>query len=216
MKELIASHGGKVMALKCHYYFAYPDADRPFWWNKNLSGGPIVEQGTHFCDTARYLVGDVDLDTVQAMTLKESDRGGAGVLSKVSTNTGCEVGIRPEERIPRITIATWRFQEGGLGTLVHAVSLHGQKYESSIDILMDGLRMTLYEPYHPICRLEVRDGGNDVQVYDFGKEDLYELELRTFLNAVRSGDFSKIESPYEDAAKTYDFTWAIRRAGEKK
>lgn len=218
MKELIQKHGGKVMAFVGHYYLAYSELDHAFWWDIRSSGGPIVEQATHFCDLARFLVGEVDLDSIQAMTLKEADEGQAGVLQKIKTESGCEVGISSADKIPRVTMATWRFQDGGLGSLTHAVALQGKKYESSLDILMDGLRMTLHEPYHPKCKLLVRDGStgsDDVEVYDFGKEDLYLPELRVFLEAVRNGDCSSIASPYSDATRTYDLTWAIRRAGEK-
>ena len=82
---------------------------------------------------------------------------------------------------------------------------------------MDGLRMTLYEPYHPECKLLVRDNKSDYEVsYEYGTDDPYETEMRVFLDAVKSGDAAKIASSYSDAAESYNFTWTIRRAGEKK
>ena len=53
MKELIASHGGKVMAFNARFYIVYNEIDRAFWWDMDKSGGPIVEQATHFLDLAR-------------------------------------------------------------------------------------------------------------------------------------------------------------------
>ena len=66
------------------------------------SAGPIVEQGTHFCDLSRYFGGEVDMDTVQAHSLEWDEN--AGHLSKMVV---VETAIPPENRIPRVTSATW-------------------------------------------------------------------------------------------------------------
>lgn len=66
------------------------------------SAGPIVEQGTHFCDLSRYFGGDVDMSTVQAHSLEWDEN--AGHLSKMVVD---ETAIPPENRIPRVTSATW-------------------------------------------------------------------------------------------------------------
>ncbi len=68
MKELMTVHGGKVIAFNGRYYRTYSEARKSFWWNRSLSGGPIVEEATHFCDLARYLCGDVVPETIQATT----------------------------------------------------------------------------------------------------------------------------------------------------
>lgn len=70
--------------------------------NINVSQGPVVEQGTHFCDLSRYFGGDVDLSTVQAHSLEWDEE--AGHLRKQTID---ESQIAPENRIPRVTSATW-------------------------------------------------------------------------------------------------------------
>lgn len=70
--------------------------------NYVFSQGPVVEQGTHFCDLSRYFGGDVDLSTVTAHSLEWDEE--AGHLSKQSID---ESQIAPENRIPRVTSATW-------------------------------------------------------------------------------------------------------------
>ena len=67
MKELIQKHGGKVMSFEARYYYAYSDNSNPYWWNASQSGGPVVEQATHFCDIARYLAGDIDESTIHTL-----------------------------------------------------------------------------------------------------------------------------------------------------
>ena len=66
------------------------------------SAGPIVEQGTHFCDLSRYFGGEVDISTVTAHSLEWDET--AGHLSKQSID---ESKITPDNRIPRVTAATW-------------------------------------------------------------------------------------------------------------
>ena len=66
------------------------------------SAGPIVEQGTHFCDLSRYFGGEVDISTVTAHSLEWDET--AGQLSKQSID---ESKITPDNRIPRVTAATW-------------------------------------------------------------------------------------------------------------
>lgn len=66
------------------------------------SAGPIIEQGTHFCDLSRYFGGEVDIGSVQAHSLEWDEN--AGQLSKMTID---ESKILPENRIPRVTAATW-------------------------------------------------------------------------------------------------------------
>lgn len=66
------------------------------------SYGPIIEQGTHFCDLSRYFGGEIQIDTVQGHSLEWDEP--AGVLSKIAID---ENKIAPENRIPRATAATW-------------------------------------------------------------------------------------------------------------
>lgn len=68
----------------------------------SFSAGPIIEQGTHFCDLSRYFGGEVDMSTVTAHSLEWDEN--AGHLSKMQVD---ETAIPPENRIPRVTSATW-------------------------------------------------------------------------------------------------------------
>jgi predicted dehydrogenase len=69
----------------------------------HCSAGPIIEQGTHFCDLSRYFGGEVDISTVAAHSLEWYED--AGRLSKLNID---ESKIAEENRIPRVTSATWR------------------------------------------------------------------------------------------------------------
>ena len=70
------------------------------WWNIDQSGGPVVEQGTHFCDLARFLVGEINLDTVQAIAIKQTDP--LGELKALAPNVvKLEERLEAHKRIPR-------------------------------------------------------------------------------------------------------------------
>jgi predicted dehydrogenase len=119
MKEIIEQNDLTVMATIARYACAYEAIAKPDWWDKSrrfdpnpaicepptyplVSAGPIVEQGTHFCDLSRYFGGDVDISTVAAHSLEWYESAG-----HLSAQVIDESKIAPENRIPRITSATW-------------------------------------------------------------------------------------------------------------
>ena len=55
-------------------------------------------------------------------------------------------------------LAQWSFDGGGIGSLVHGAVLKGQRYEASLSVWADGLRMCLDEPYSDSCTLKIREG----------------------------------------------------------
>jgi len=210
MKELINKYGAP-RAFNARYNCAYTTISKHEWWDKEKCGGPIVEQATHFCDLARFLVGEVNLFSIQATALNETDS--LGQLSRVP-NTVFEQAIPIENRIPRVMAAFWRFESGAVGSLMHGVLLHEIKYESELEIWGDGYRLVLIDPYHK-CQLSVRLPGSDkVEVFDFGNDDYYLSEDRVFIESIANKTSTIIYSPYEDAANTYKLTMAIRDASE--
>lgn len=111
----------------------------------------VVEQATHFLDLSvfavtrreafqradfstarrsRYFGGDVDMSTVQAQALEWDEP--AGQLSVVPVD---ESKIADEDRIPRVTSATWKYENGAVGSLTHALTLQGYKYSCEIEVL---------------------------------------------------------------------------------
>lgn len=175
-----------------------------------------MEQATHFCDLARYFGGDVALETVKAYCISPSEP--LGMLSRMPTDplTGkmVEEGIPESRRIPRATVAIWRFRSGALGSLTHSSLLNDTRYSSEFEVWADGLLMNLIDPYTE-CKLVIRSPGvEETQVLSFKGDDPYMSEDEAFLSAVASGNSDRILSPYSDAKKSYELTWAIRRASE--
>ncbi|KAH7482135.1 hypothetical protein KRP22_009866 [Phytophthora ramorum] len=206
IKELL--QGKKPVCLMARYNCTYAAIPSPFWWNSAHCGGPIVEQATHFADIARYLVGEVDMDTVYSRSVKASlTPGDIGYLEKVPVD---ETVIPAENRVPRAHVANWYFKSGALGNLVHGALLQGEAYDASLEIMADGLRIGVVKPYSETPTLKVLKGDSDEELtFEFPGDDMYLTEDHEFLKAIH-GEGEDIRCQYVDAVNTYALTCKIR------
>jgi len=206
VKELIEDFG-HVKAFSARYMCAYTNLSRPMWWDVKSSGGPIIEQATHFCDLARFLCGEIDFDSIRALSVKQHHA--RGHLKHCPSNVDEQL-IPQSRRVPRVTTAFWKFEHGGVGNLTHGVLLHKDKYETEIEIWGDGYRIELEDPYGK-CRLKYRAPHSEETVTEQNfDDDAYLEEDRVFLEALMDRSKCKhIQSPYHDAVNTYKFTWKI-------
>ena len=211
MKQIIAENDLHVMAVNARYIMAYEHTAKLDWWDKSKNPGPIVEQATHFCDLARYFAGEVDLSTVMAQSLEHYEP--AGQLSKIPVD---ESLIEPRNRIPRVTCATWKFESGAVGSLTHAVALQGTDYSTQIDVYADGYSMRLVDPYNAPMLYIRRPGDDHEEIVRYNDDDPFFSEVSSLIDCIEHGEgTSPILSSYEDAARTYALTWAIREASER-
>ncbi|KAJ4001365.1 putative oxidoreductase C terminal-domain-containing protein [Lentinula boryana] len=214
MKHIIEENNLTVMTTIARYACAYEAIAKPDWWDKSKSAGPVIEQGTHFCDLSRYFGGEVDYDSVVAHSLEWDEN--AGQLSAMKVD---ESKIPPENRIPRVTSATWKYDSGAVGTFTHVVALQGTNYSCELEVYADGYCLRLVDPYvQPV--LYVRKPGDDhEQTYRFPDDDPFFSEVSNLIDIIEDieedPDAACILSSYEDAVKTYELTWAIRKASEK-
>ncbi|KAL6308264.1 putative oxidoreductase C terminal-domain-containing protein [Sparassis latifolia] len=162
MKKIIEDHNIAVMGTNARYVMAYEYARKPSWWDKTSSGGPIVEQATHFCDLSRYFGGDVSLASVSAHTVEHDDAPG-----HLSAKRFDEEPIPPENRLPRLTSATWKYKSGAVGTLTHVIALHGTTYDTEFEVYADGYRLKLVDPYDAPVLYVRRPGAAAEDVYSF-------------------------------------------------
>ncbi|KAK2761763.1 hypothetical protein FQN54_001591 [Arachnomyces sp. PD_36] len=214
-KHIIQENNLTVMSIGARYTCAYEKIRKLDWWDKSKLCGPIVEQATHFCDLCRYLGGEVDLDTVQAISLEHDEK--AGKLSRQAID---ESSIPEEQRIPRATTSFWS-ENRALGTLTHLIALHGTRYSNEIVITADGYQLRLVDLYtNPTLYLRTPTLEQE-EVYTYPDDDPFYTELSNLIDVV-DGDIDgtvlpedKVLSSYSDACKTYEFTWRIRDESEK-
>jgi predicted dehydrogenase len=213
MKKIIEENNLTVMCTIARYACAYQAIAKPDWWDKSKSAGPVVEQGTHFCDLSRYFGGEVDISSVNAHSLEWDEN--AGNLSKMSID---ESKIAPENRIPRVTSATWKYDSGAVGSFTHVVGLQGTNYSCELEVFADGYSLKLVNPYvQPV--LYVRRPGDDQEhTYRFPDDDPFFSEVSNLIDVIEDieedPEAALILSSFEDACKTYELTWAIREASE--
>ncbi|WFD07116.1 hypothetical protein MVES1_002473 [Malassezia vespertilionis] len=206
MKQILDENNLEVMSVNAREQTAKLD-----WWDKSQNPGPIVEQATHFCDLCRYFAGEVDLDSVSAHALEYNEP--AGKLSKIPFD---ESLIKPENRIPRITAATWKFETGAVGSLTHAVALQGHNYSTELDLYADGHMLRLVDPYNNPVLYFRRPGDDHEEIVRYPNDDPFFSEVSNLIDCIEHGpNAAPILSSYEDATKTYALTWAIRMASER-
>ena len=211
MKQIIAENDLHVMAVNARYIMAYEHTAKLDWWDKSKNPGPIVEQATHFCDLARFFAGEVDLSSVMAQSLEHYEP--AGQLRKIPVD---ESLIEPANRIPRVTCATWKFESGAVGSLTHAVALQGTDYSTQIDVYADGYSLRLVDPYNAPMLYIRRPGDDHEEIVRYNDDDPFFSEVSNLIDCIEHGEgTSPILSSYEDAARTYALTWAIREASER-
>jgi hypothetical protein len=89
--------------------------------------------------------------------------------------------------------------------------------------------LSLVDPYGEPQLHVRRPGSDEYEVIPTPGDDPYQTEMNHFIDTVRQvvykmgiandqiegGENPEILSTYEDAAKTYEFTWAIRQSSEE-
>jgi Putative oxidoreductase C terminal domain len=93
-------------------------------------------------DLCRYFGGEVNYSTIRAHALEHFE--GPGKLSKLSID---ESSIPPERRIPRMTVASWKFESGAVCNFTHGLVLHGSRYDTTLEVYCDGWSFRLVDPY---------------------------------------------------------------------
>lgn len=168
------------------------DAD---WWHKRaMSGGALVDQASHLLDMGIYLCGPVKK-----------------VLSVV-TRRDCP---QPGGDIPDMILATWEFANGTHGRILHTCALNQLKHRIGFDVMFPKVEAKLER----VGDLEIiSEGDLETSPGNYNKWlcniDSYVDEDRIFLDAVRSGDNSKIRCTFKDAANTVAFADAIYKCAE--
>jgi len=203
IKKTLKERNLKPVSILARYNTAYPTILKAMWWDMRRSGGPIIEQGTHFCDLLRYFGGDVDLTTVHAVRVSPNSE--PGTLSLIPKEV--EKDLPEEFRIPRATHAVFKFKSGAIGSLSHGVLQHGTHYLTEFEIWCDGLRILLHDPYTEKCHVYLNE-----ERFDFAVDDPYLTEDQVFLEAISKKSTDAILSPYSDAVQTYELTYAITHA----
>ncbi len=183
-----------------------------FWWkDKDLSGGQIVEQTIHQFDIIRYVFGEPE---------EVCTYGTRGFVKGI-----------PDYNTDDCSVTIVKFQNGTIGTISTGdYAKTGNSFDSKIIFSAADKRAELkilgtFEVFgeKPAEPAPEKEGfvikGDGALGEATGDSILYREEGdagilcdRTFIEAVISGDGSKIRSPYSDAFKSVAFTMACNES----
>lgn len=159
----------------------------PWWRVRAQSGGQVVEQTTHIFDLCRYLLGEVDLVFAGASRGQFADVSGYD--------------------IDDASAATLLFKSGSVATIVSS-DLAPRGYSNiALHVISRDLVVEI-----TTTRLRVSRPGRIEETVAAG--NAYLAEDRAFVQAVLTGDRSRIKSDYADAARTLELTLAVGRSIE--
>jgi myo-inositol 2-dehydrogenase/D-chiro-inositol 1-dehydrogenase len=159
----------------------------PWWGKKEESGGQVVEQTTHIADMLRYLLGEVE--SVSASGKRDSRFPG-------------------EHNVEDFSSAVLQFRSGTTAALLSGCYV---KTGGKVG----------FEIFTPTRRIEYR-WGEALKVISAAKTEEIQVvtenhlaALRTFVEAVRSGERFQIRSSYDDALESLRLTLAVNQAMEQ-
>lgn len=113
-----------------------------------------------------------------------------------------------------------RHFQGTISTLTHAVALHGDTYETEIEIIADGWRFVLSDAYSSCPILTIRSPtSTKTERIEFPNEDPFRSQFKRILDGIDNEEDEIINKPlsdWKDALKTYELTWKIRLAAEEE
>ncbi len=165
------------------------DRSLPAWfYDKDLSGGALIDQATHNLDLLRSLFGEV-----------REVRGIARNPHKAK-----EKGYTIDE-IMSITLV---FANGLLCS--HQHTWIGDKWRNEMVFFGE---KRIYRLNLSKGSLEVEDGGRK-RVFEQGGRPIHHYQNETFLKMVQTGDWSANPSDYSDGLKTLQLTLACDKALE--
>lgn len=161
----------------------------PWWRNQASSGGQFVEQTTHIVDLLRFICGEVE--EVYAVF------GNQILSAKDKSVTVADVGT-----------VTLKLHNGIVANISNTCILPESVGKSGITLFTDQGMLDWSSK-----RLEITMKGLTSDYID--TVNPYQIESEVFINAVRTGDSSRVLSDYEDAYKTHKVTLAALESAMK-
>lgn len=185
-----------------------------FWWrDKTLSGGQVVEQTIHDFDIVRYCFdeptevftfgarGFIDMENYNTDDLSTTVvRFKSGAIGCFATGCYAKSGNACEHRV-LFSAADKRAEH----RILSRVEIFGETAEKKADgggFVIGGDGGMAEATGNSLIYKATNDAGTECD--------------RTFIEAVISGDGSKIRSPYADAVKTLEFVLACNKSMETK
>jgi predicted dehydrogenase len=189
-KEEIVKNSPTAMVLG-QYIDPFWFPPRHWWLYKDKGGGQVVEQATHVFDLARYLEGEV------SRVYAEIDNRIAGkfIYSDMTAEDSSIVSLRFKTGAVGVIVSSCVSQNTFTGTLLRLITRN-----IVVEHLGHSKILRIYEK-------------NRIQEFRSPVDPYFE-EDKVFIEAVKTGDTSKIKSSFEDAVKTLKITLAANESAK--
>lgn len=200
VKEIIDRN--KISTVRVCSYSYMPEVS---WWRRTeLSGGMMVESGSHYIDLLRYLFGEI---TDAAAVISDG-------ISKGNVNN-CDIYDSMEGIL--------KFQSGAIGSIgvthllneIHArndmLEVYGQDFALKVDLYK--LR---YKNEATVFYKEATDHDWNRISNATCKKDLLISESKAFLTAISQNNSTFIRSGYPDAVKSLKISLALNQSAKLK
>lgn len=159
------------------------------WWvQKDKSGGQIVEQCTHTFDVLRYLCGEA-----------------VEVYARAAN--GFNTGLY-NYTMDDASSVVMQLANGGVATLMSAAVANAGGGGVWLNVYAKEHTFLFTGWEHSVKIMTRGQGAEELK----GEGDIFALEDRVFVDAIRAGDGSAIASTYPDAAKTLRLTLAANES----
>ena len=214
LRELIT---GRPVNLVLSTYLSCPALTggfRPWFFDKDRSGGPLVDQGIHLVDLMRYLVGEI----TSVHTLGNNVARPKGL------------GFTVEDT----AVSTIRFESGAAGHHVHSwaapwgattFAVNGPDFHLALEVSgSPGVFGTIGDPngegtvvsdeFPQRPSMGRDDSRSTGSPSDIPPDFMHYQEMATFLHAVRTGDTSGILSSYADGMRSLAVVLAMNQSVE--
>lgn len=179
--------GKQISFVDGYWYGGFVGA--PWWRQMNLSGGQLVEQATHIVDLARYLAGEVK--TVYA-----------------AASTGAMTDIENYD-ITDTSVVAMKFDSGAVGSVISGciAEKHGG---GKVDLTVKGRNFQVWTNSDK-ANWESAEGKDEVVGNQSWSDQLGNGD-RAFIEAIQSGDQSKIIADYRSGTQTLAITLAANES----
>jgi len=180
------------------------------WRHSRLgTAGEALENGCHFMDTVRFMIGEVDevLGRVETFEKIRREYDGNGNVVKEIENENTDSFF-----------AIVRFENGAVGQVSHVNNAHGEPLspkplgyglygsKGSIKnpelVLDDGTRASVVDILEEKAPAELKG-----QYFPLGMKNRYALEVHSFLEAIRDGREAEVSG--EEGLRDIAASWAI-------
>ena len=189
LKEMIDSGAAGQVGLMSARYFCN-SLHSPWWRNRDLSGGQLVEQVIHMVDLMRFLMGD-------AVT----------VYSRQQNIFHQEID---DYTVEDVSATIFGFPKGGVGVIYATNGAIPNRWINDYRVVSNNLTVEFTDANHATFHYTAQsDRQPEVIASD---RDFYLSEMQDFLAAIRTGQTAR--TSLREGAKSLDLALAATRSAQ--